>query len=70
MIRKRDFSLSGDYRNIICKPYDLEYEILSDKSKDLAKSDWDLMQQASQPNSDTLSKEDDSKGEYNFHFFV
>ncbi len=41
----REFSLNGDYRNILTKPQDLKYEIIdyNDKIKELTKSDWDLI---------------------------
>lgn len=37
--------MSGDYRNIVVKPKDMNYEIINyvDKSQDLTKSDWDLI---------------------------
>ena len=42
---KRDFSLCGDYRNIVVKPTDLTYKIIdyTDKMIDLTQSDWDLI---------------------------
>ncbi|RNA28268.1 pseudouridylate synthase 7 -like protein [Brachionus plicatilis] len=41
----KDFSLSGDYRNILVKPKNMEYEIVnySEKNANLVKSDWDLI---------------------------
>lgn len=44
----KDFSLGGDYRNILVKPKDLSFEILSynDQNQQVTKSDWDLMQES------------------------
>jgi tRNA pseudouridine13 synthase len=47
--KKRDFSLGGDYRNILVKPKELSYKLVayssSESAKDLTKSDWDVMQE-------------------------
>ena len=39
--------MGGDYRNVLVKPYDMKYQLISysDKTKDLAQSDWERMQQ-------------------------
>lgn len=41
----KDFSLSGDYRCIVTKPGDVNYQIkyYKDNEKPLAKTDWDLL---------------------------
>ena len=41
----RDFSLSGDYRYVIVKPARVDFKILNynDKTVELTKSDWDLI---------------------------
>lgn len=40
--------MAGDYRNILVKPKDLTFEILSynDQNQQVTKSDWDLMQES------------------------
>ncbi len=49
ILKKRDFSLGGDYRNILVKPKELSYKLVayssSESAKDLTKSDWDVMQE-------------------------
>ncbi|CAF0783295.1 unnamed protein product [Brachionus calyciflorus] len=51
----KDFSLGGDYRNILVKPKDMVYEILrySDKNQILTKSDWDMIN----PNSESITEQ-------------
>lgn len=56
----RDFSLGGDYRNILVRPNDLKYEIktYTEKNKDLTQSDWDMLKQnlKSHSNKDDISE--------------
>jgi tRNA(Glu) U13 pseudouridine synthase TruD len=63
----REFSLNGDYRNILTKPQDLKYEIIdySDKTKELTKSDWDLIK----PNVEHHENCEFKPGMYNIYLF-
>ena len=61
LIEHREFSLNGDYRNILTKPQDLKYEIIdyTDRSKELTKTDWDLIKP---PTAESNEINENSKG--------